>query len=126
MPTVFRENGFREIVRTNDYEPIHVHVFKDSVEFKIDATTFKLLEVKGDYKSFVLYLPTLGAELIISVDNLQGLAGASDDDLSEIELSPLGTNLHWPKLDEDFGVHNLFCGVYGSKTWMEQLTTVMS
>ena len=51
MPTVFREHGFRGMVRTNDRDPIHVHVFKDSVEFKIDATTFKLLEVKGDYKA---------------------------------------------------------------------------
>ena len=39
------------MVRTNDHDPIHVHVFKDSVEFKIDATTFKLLEVKGSYKA---------------------------------------------------------------------------
>ena len=64
---------------------------------------------------------TLDAELILSVDKLQGLVGASDDDLSEIELSPFGTNLHWPKLDADFGVHNLFCGVYGSKAWMQKL-----
>ena len=71
-------------------------------------------------------ISTLDAELILSVDKLQGLAGASDDDLSEIELSPFGTNLHWPRLDEDFGVHNLFCGVYGSKAWMERLTTAVS
>lgn len=66
-------------------------------------------------------MSTLDAELILSVDKLQGLSGASDDDLSEIELSPFGTNLHWPRLDEDFGVHNLFCGVYGSKVWMQRL-----
>lgn len=71
-------------------------------------------------------ISTLDAELILSVDKLQGLAGASDDDLSEIELSPFGTNLHWPRLDEDFGVHNLFCGVYGSKIWMHNLTATVS
>ena len=71
-------------------------------------------------------ISTLDAELILSVDKLQGLAEASDDDLSEIELSPFGTNLHWPRLDEDFGVHNLFCGVYGSKVWMKKLTKAMS
>ncbi len=43
-------------------------------------------------------ISTLDAELILSVDKLQGLAGASDDDLSEIELSPLGViyiGLNW-------------------------------
>ena len=71
-------------------------------------------------------ISTLDAELILSVDNLQGLAGASDDGLLDIELSPFGSNLHWPRLDADLGVHNLFCGVYGSKTWMQRFTVTAS
>lgn len=74
----------------------------------------------------LLIISTLDAELFLPVDNLQGLSGASDDDLSEIELSPFESNLHWPRLDEDLGVHNLFCGVYGSKIWMEGLATKLS
>ncbi|MBT9316832.1 DUF2442 domain-containing protein [Leptothoe spongobia] len=66
-------------------------------------------------------ISSLDAELILSVDKLQGLAGSSDDDLSDIELSPFGSNLHWPRLDADLGVHSLFCGVYGSKDWMKRL-----
>lgn len=70
-------------------------------------------------------ISTLDAELILWVDKLQGLAEASNDDLSDIELSPFGTNLYWPRLDEDFGVHNLFCGVYGSKVWMQTLAATV-
>ena len=98
-----------------------------------DALDTKHRAIRATYDSNTRKLhiiSTLDAELILSVDKLQGLAGASDDDLSEIELSPFGTNLHWPRLDEDFGVHNLFCdlfcGVYGSKIWMHNLTATVS
>ncbi|HMK89880.1 MAG TPA: DUF2442 domain-containing protein [Methylocystis sp.] len=32
---------------------------------------------------------------------VEGLAGASDEDLAEIEISPAGLNLQWPRLDAD-------------------------
>ena len=51
----------------------------------------------------------------------QGLAGASPDDLSSIEVTYFGIGLHWEALDVDLTVPSLLQGVYGTKAWMEQL-----
>jgi hypothetical protein len=48
----------------------------------------------------------------------EGLAGASPADLSQIEISPAGLGLHWPKLDADIYVPALMQGVFGSRNWM--------
>lgn len=48
----------------------------------------------------------------------QGLAGAGTEDLSDIELSPLGTGLRWPRLDADLTVEGLLTGVFGNAAWM--------
>tara|TARA_R110002020_G_scaffold98736_17_gene234854 strand:- start:2318 stop:2734 length:417 start_codon:yes stop_codon:yes gene_type:complete len=48
----------------------------------------------------------------------EGLAGASPDDLSEIDISPAGLGLHWPRLDADLYVPALLQGLFGSKSWM--------
>lgn len=49
---------------------------------------------------------------------LEGLADASAADLAEVEISPSGLGLHWPKLDLDVYVPALLQGVFGSKRWM--------
>jgi Protein of unknown function (DUF2442) len=48
----------------------------------------------------------------------QGLAGGRPDDLSEIEITPSGYGLHWPKLDADLWLPALLVGVFGSRAWM--------
>lgn len=48
----------------------------------------------------------------------EGLVGASPEELAEIEVSPAGLGLHWPKLDADVYVPALLQGVFGSKRWM--------
>ena len=48
----------------------------------------------------------------------EGLADATPADLAEIEISPAGLGLHWPKLDADVYVPALLQGVFGSKSWM--------
>src|SRR3546814_5189296 len=48
----------------------------------------------------------------------EGLADASPADLAEIEISPAGLGLHWPKLDADVYVPALLQGVFGSRRWM--------
>lgn len=50
----------------------------------------------------------------------QGLADARAAELAEIEISPLGTGLHWPRLDADLTVEGLLAGVFGSRAWMRQ------
>ena len=50
----------------------------------------------------------------------QGLAQARAADLAEIEITPLGTGLHWPRLDADLSVEGLLAGLFGSRAWMRQ------
>lgn len=48
----------------------------------------------------------------------EGLAGASAASLAEIEITPSGLGLHWPKLDADLYLPALLQGVFGSRQWM--------
>lgn len=59
-----------------------------------------------------------GVELAFPPHLAEGLGEASADDLAEIELSPSGLGLHWPRLDADLYVPALLQGLFGSKTWM--------
>jgi Protein of unknown function (DUF2442) len=59
-----------------------------------------------------------GVELAFPAKLAEGLAGASAESLAEIEISPAGLGLHWPKLDADMYVPALLQGVFGSKNWM--------
>ena len=59
-----------------------------------------------------------GIEIGFPVALAEGLAGASPEDLAEIEVSPTGLGLHWPKLDADLYVPALLRGVLGSRSWM--------
>lgn len=59
-----------------------------------------------------------GVEIAFPIHLAEGLADASADDLSEIEITPAGLGLHWPKLDADVYVPALMQGIFGSKKWM--------
>lgn len=50
----------------------------------------------------------------------QGLEHASADDLAEIEISPSGLGLHFPRLDADLYVPALLEGFLGSRRWLAQ------
>jgi hypothetical protein len=62
-----------------------------------------------------------GVILMLPPKLLQGLKGASAAQLAKVELSPLGTALHWEELDADLGVAELASGIFGSKAWMSEL-----
>ena len=62
-----------------------------------------------------------GLELGVPVDLAQGLAGAKPSELSEIEISPTGLGLHWPRLDADLYLPALLEGLFGSRRWMAKL-----
>lgn len=74
----------------------------------------------SETKRLVLDLEN-GATLIVPTENIQGLRGAADNDLAEIELLLETTTLHWEKLDVDFRVLSLMNGVFGTKKWMSEL-----
>jgi hypothetical protein len=62
-----------------------------------------------------------GTKFIFPCDVAQGLAGAADEDLAIIEISPSGTGLHWPALDADFSLSGLMRGVFGNESWMRRV-----
>lgn len=69
-------------------------------------------------RSRIVVALSTGAELVFPPRLVEGLAGASDENLADIEVSPAGLGLHWPKLNADLYVPALLQGVFGSKKWM--------
>ncbi|MDR2239114.1 MAG: DUF2442 domain-containing protein [Zoogloeaceae bacterium] len=59
-----------------------------------------------------------GVQIAFPARLAEGLTGASADDLAEIEISPAGLGLYWPRLDADVYVPALLQGIFGSKNWM--------
>jgi hypothetical protein len=64
---------------------------------------------------------TNGCTFIFPADRGQGLVGATDAELAQIEVLPGGEALHWETLDADLGVPQLIAGIFGSKLWMREL-----
>jgi hypothetical protein len=62
----------------------------------------------------------LSSRLSISFSprDAQGLERAKPSQLDEIEISPSGFGIHFPKLDADLYVPGLLEGFLGSKKWM--------
>ncbi len=56
---------------------------------------------------------------------IQGLRGASDSDISAVEIWGKGLYLHWEALDVDFSVVNLVKGIFGTKNWMATVASEM-
>lgn len=48
----------------------------------------------------------------------EGLETARPADLNEIEISPSGFGLHFPKIDADLHIPGLLDGFFGSRRWM--------
>jgi hypothetical protein len=59
-----------------------------------------------------------GVSVAFPVRLAEGLAQAGPGDLAQIEITPTGLGLHWPKLDADVYLPALLQGVFGSKQWM--------
>jgi len=66
----------------------------------------------------VIVVLNTGVQLAFPARLAEGLAGAPVEDLAEIEISPAGLGLHWPRLDADVYIPALLQGVFGSKSWM--------
>lgn len=49
---------------------------------------------------------------------IQGLEHSKPDDLAEIEISPSGLGIHFPRLDADLYLPALLEGFLGSRQWM--------
>jgi hypothetical protein len=56
--------------------------------------------------------------VIFPASLVEGLSDAPKENLSDIEVSPSGLGLYWPKLDVDLYIPSLLQGNFGSKKWM--------
>ncbi|MDE0035808.1 MAG: DUF2442 domain-containing protein [Deltaproteobacteria bacterium] len=65
----------------------------------------------------IVHLST-GVEVAFPATLAEGLANASPEELAEIEISPSGRGLHWPRPGADLYIPALLRGVYGSRRWM--------
>lgn len=54
----------------------------------------------------------------------QGLRGASDKDLAQVEVAPGGIGLHWESLDADLLISSLLQGIFGTQRWMREIGRV--
>lgn len=62
-----------------------------------------------------------GVVLQLPPSQLQGLSGASPDELSQVEIEGAGFGLHWESLDADLSVAGLAHGIFGTRTWTSEL-----
>jgi hypothetical protein len=68
-------------------------------------------------KRVLLELDT-GLSIGFFAGDAEGLSGASARELSDIEISPSGLGLRWPRLDADIYLPSLLDGLLGSKKWV--------
>jgi Protein of unknown function (DUF2442) len=59
-----------------------------------------------------------GLEIAFRPQDTQGLESAKPVELADIEISPSGLGIHFPKLDADIYIPALLAGFMGSKNWM--------
>jgi hypothetical protein len=57
-------------------------------------------------------------DVSFSPNDAQGLEKASPSQLAEIEISPSGLGIHFPKLDADLYLPAILQGFLGSRKWM--------
>jgi hypothetical protein len=57
-------------------------------------------------------------DVSFSANDAQGLEKATPSQLDEIEISPSGFGLHFPKLDADLYLPGILQGFLGSRKWM--------
>jgi hypothetical protein len=57
-------------------------------------------------------------DLSFSPNDAQGLENATPSQLAEIEISPSGFGIHFPKLDADLYLPAILQGLLGSRKWM--------
>jgi hypothetical protein len=86
---------------------------------KLEATTPKALAAHYDHRigRIVIRLSS-GLDVAFSPDDAQGLEKAKAYQLDEIEVSPSGFGIHFPKLDADLYLPALLEGFLGSRKWM--------
>lgn len=87
-------------------------------------------EVSEPQACNVLYEST-SRKIVIEFDNgckfecpislLQGVCDLSDDEISQVKLTPAGWGLTWENAEIDLGINELVQGIFGTKAWMKKI-----
>jgi hypothetical protein len=86
---------------------------------EMQATTPSAVAAYYDRKSKnVIVKLSTGIGIFFSPQDAQGLEEGTASQLSDIEITPLGFGLHFPKLDADLYVPSLLEGKLGSRSRM--------
>ena len=86
---------------------------------KLQSSAPKAISARYDRKSGHIVI-ALNSKLVLSFlpHDVQGFQNAKPTQLEEIEITPSGFGIHFPKLDADLYVPGLLEGFLGSKKWM--------
>ena len=86
---------------------------------KLSESHPRAVQARYDRRSGRIVLH-LSSRLIVafSPQDAEGLEGATAAQLEQIEISPSGFGIHFPKLDADLYIPALLEGFLGSKRWM--------
>jgi hypothetical protein len=85
----------------------------------LKASTPAATSARYDRKSGnIIVTLSSGVGIFFSPKDAQGLEDGTPTQLSEIEITPSGFGLHFPKLDADLYVPAILEGFLGSRTWM--------
>jgi hypothetical protein len=79
-------------------------------------------EVEYDSEQdLIVFYFTNGSQFAVPPDSIQGLRGATVEQLRDVWLDQAGLSVHWPSLDADFSVLGLVQGIFGTKAWMAEI-----
>ena len=86
---------------------------------RVQASVPKAISARYDRATgrIVIHLSSR-LDVSFSPHDAQGLENAKPSQLDEIEISPSGLGIHFPKLDADLYLPSLLEGFLGSRRWM--------
>ncbi len=127
---VKREEPVRPPRRTNPDGTLLITVTPENIQIKMElarrsVALARSVEPHPDIGVLIIHL-TNGERLVLSIEHLQGLGGATPDQLEKYELWDGGSGLNFPDVNADFWVPALARGVYGTRRWMIDLKKRLS
>lgn len=87
-------------------------------ELRLAKTPTVVSAVYDRRVSRVIIMLSTGYGVMFSPHAIQELEHAKPDQMDEIEITPSGLGIHFPKIDADLYLPALLEGALGSKNWM--------
>jgi hypothetical protein len=108
------------MARGDDFGPAYREAVVRARELDVARPSAVAVDYRANERRVYVELSS-GAVFGFPVDDLEGLAGASDEALARVEMTPSRQGLHWPELDADFLLSGLLDGITGTRSWMRRI-----